>query len=194
MYVKQGAYKDIPKKFINYTFLKEEMEYEGLDILYDIYRSGLITHICYLEITRFITLLRSLKNMDICISINPRAIDNILNGKKTCEFRNYIPKYDFNYIYVYVTAPVKKLKYIFQIKEIIKYGEKELDDQGIGNLEFNEGKKAEYAYILKKVYEIPEIDLKQLKTFGLNPPQKYYYIKDKEFETLQLKKKLLLEY
>lgn len=36
MYVKQGAYKDIPKKIINYTFLKEEMEYEGLDILYDI--------------------------------------------------------------------------------------------------------------------------------------------------------------
>lgn len=33
LYVKKGAYSDIPKKFINYSFLKEEMGYKGLEIL-----------------------------------------------------------------------------------------------------------------------------------------------------------------
>jgi len=36
LYVKKGAYQDIPKKFINYSFLKESLGHKGLDILYDI--------------------------------------------------------------------------------------------------------------------------------------------------------------
>ena len=36
LYVKEGAYHDIPKKFINYSFLKEALGYKGLEILYDI--------------------------------------------------------------------------------------------------------------------------------------------------------------
>jgi hypothetical protein len=36
LYVKKGAYGDIPKKFINYSFLKEELGYNGIDILYSI--------------------------------------------------------------------------------------------------------------------------------------------------------------
>ncbi len=36
LYVKEGAYQDIPKKFINYSFLKADLSYKGLDILYDI--------------------------------------------------------------------------------------------------------------------------------------------------------------
>lgn len=36
LYVKKGAYGDIPKRFINYSFLKEDLGFKGLDILYDI--------------------------------------------------------------------------------------------------------------------------------------------------------------
>ena len=36
LYVKEGAYRDIPRSFINYSFLKEDYGYKGLDILYDI--------------------------------------------------------------------------------------------------------------------------------------------------------------
>lgn len=36
LYVKKGAYQDIPKKFINYSFLKEALGYKGLEILYNI--------------------------------------------------------------------------------------------------------------------------------------------------------------
>ena len=36
LYVKEGAYSDIPKAFINYSFLKEEYGIEGLNILYKI--------------------------------------------------------------------------------------------------------------------------------------------------------------
>lgn len=33
LYVNEGAYTDIPQKFINYSFLKNELGYEGLNIL-----------------------------------------------------------------------------------------------------------------------------------------------------------------
>ena len=36
LYVKEGAYSDIPKAFVNYAFLKEEYGIEGLNILYKI--------------------------------------------------------------------------------------------------------------------------------------------------------------
>lgn len=36
LYVKGGAYSDIPKAFINYTFMKEKYGIEGLNILYKI--------------------------------------------------------------------------------------------------------------------------------------------------------------
>lgn len=33
LYINKDAYKDLPKSFINYTFLKQEYGIEGLDIL-----------------------------------------------------------------------------------------------------------------------------------------------------------------
>ena len=36
LYVRDGAYKDIPQMFINYSFLKKELGYKGLDILLNI--------------------------------------------------------------------------------------------------------------------------------------------------------------
>lgn len=36
LYVKEGAYSDIPKQFINYCYLKEKLGYKGLDILLQI--------------------------------------------------------------------------------------------------------------------------------------------------------------
>ena len=36
LYIKKGGYGDIPKRFINYSFLKEDLGFKGLDILYDI--------------------------------------------------------------------------------------------------------------------------------------------------------------
>ena len=36
LYVKEGAYSDIPKAFVNYVFLKEKYGIEGLKILYKI--------------------------------------------------------------------------------------------------------------------------------------------------------------
>ena len=36
LYVREGAYHDIPRTFVNYSFLKKDLGYKGLDILYDI--------------------------------------------------------------------------------------------------------------------------------------------------------------
>ena len=112
----------------------------------------------------------------IYVSINSTAIYKILCGIKNHEFRNYLPKSRFNLLYVYETAPTSELKYVVEIGEIVEYPNK-LEANGDGNLEFNYGKKAKYAYQILKVYElINPITLKNLKEkFDFMPPQAFAY-------------------
>ncbi len=112
----------------------------------------------------------------IYISINPEPTSKIVQGIKNHEFRNYIPKKDFKFLYVYVTAPQSQLKYVIEIGDIVKYPEK-LESDGDGNLDFNIGKKSKYAYPIIKVYELTyPISLKELKNkFGFVPPQAFSY-------------------
>ena len=112
----------------------------------------------------------------IYVSINPEATSKIVQGIKNHEFRNYIPKKSFKFLYVYVTAPQSKLKYVMEIGDIVKYPEK-LDKDGDGNLDFNIGKKSKYAYPIIKVYELAyPISLEELKNkFDFVPPQAFAY-------------------
>jgi len=50
-------------------------------------------------------------NNAIYVSINPIATKKIEERKKTYEFRNYIPKKEFDKLYVYVTSPKSELKF-----------------------------------------------------------------------------------
>lgn len=112
----------------------------------------------------------------IYVSINPEPTSKIVQGIKNYEFRNYIPKKGFKFLYVYVTAPQSKLKYVIEIGNIVKYPEK-LEINGDGNLDFNMGKKSKYAYPIIKVFElINPISLEELKNkFGFVPPQAFSY-------------------
>ena len=112
----------------------------------------------------------------IYVSINPEATSKIVQGIKKYEFRNYIPKKSFKFLYVYVTAPQSKLKYVMEIGDVVKYPEK-LDKYGDGNLNFNIGKKSKYAYPIIKVYELAyPISLEELKNkFDFVPPQAFTY-------------------
>lgn len=99
----------------------------------------------------------------IYVSINPEPTFKIVQGTKNHEFRNYIPKKSFKFLYVYVTAPQSKLKYVIEIGDIVKFPEK-LDSDGDGNHDFNLGKKSKYAYPIIKVYELVcPISLEELK-------------------------------
>ncbi len=112
----------------------------------------------------------------IFVSINAEATRKILSEEKNHEFRNYIPKQKFDFLFVYVTLPVSKLKYIIEINKIIQYPNK-IEYVGNGNDLFNNGMKTKYAYEIKRVYKLDNpIALKDLKEkFKFNPPQSFAY-------------------
>lgn len=112
----------------------------------------------------------------IYVSINKDATNKIVNRQKNHEFRNYIPKRNFDTLYVYVTAPISKLLYIIHIEKIICYPEL-IEENGDGNILFNEGKKSKYAYKISAVYKLNhEYTLNELKNdYEFTPPQSYAY-------------------
>lgn len=57
----------------------------------------------------------------IYVSINPEPTSKIVQGTKNNEFRNYIPKKSFKFLYVYVTAPQSELKYVIEIGDIVVF-------------------------------------------------------------------------
>ena len=57
----------------------------------------------------------------IYVSIKQEPTSKIVQGIKNHEFRNYIPKKSFKFMYVYVTAPQSQLKYVIEIGNILQY-------------------------------------------------------------------------
>lgn len=113
----------------------------------------------------------------IFISIKPEFTKRIEIGEKNYEFRKYIPKEEFDILYVYETVPTCSLKYILTIDKIIEYPNK-INEKGYGNADFNNGiKKSKFAYHILKVEKLDNpISLKDLKTrFGFAAPQSYAY-------------------
>lgn len=112
----------------------------------------------------------------VFMSIKQKPMENIIKKKKTYEFRNYIPKKEFNTIFVYESLPVGELKYIIKIGEVIERSNK-IEKDGIGNKDFNLGNMGKYAYEIKNVFMLDyPISLKTLKEkYNFNPPQRYIY-------------------
>ena len=118
-----------------------------------------------------------MKNRGIYLSIKPQFVDLIVKGKKTYEFRKYIPKMEFEKVYIYETLPNAGIKYVININKIYKYPEK-IKENGYGNEDFNNGKKkAIYAYEIGKIMCLKEkIGLEELKSkYKFVPPQSYAY-------------------
>lgn len=123
------------------------------------------------------TIKQAIKYKAIYISIKPQYTKLIVSAKKNHEFRSYIPKQDFDTLFVYESSPVSALKYIIKIKEIILHP-KQIEISGIGNEDFNQGiKTGKYAYRIKEVYELKlSLSLKDLKkNYGFSPPQAFAY-------------------
>ena len=112
----------------------------------------------------------------VFMSIKEQHIERILKKSKNHEFRNRIPKENVNYIIVYVPTPIKEIKYVLKVKNIISRPDK-IEIDGYGNEKFNIDKGTKYAYPIESVYKINEpISLKKLKDkFNFTAPQSFAY-------------------
>ena len=118
----------------------------------------------------------------IIVSINPRHVNNIINGSKRYEYRTRIASKDADKLLIYETAPIKKVVAEVDVIEILSLDpntlwEQTKDYSGISKKFFDEyfkNRSVAYAYKLGKVkvYDEP----KSLIEFGLRAaPQSFAY-------------------
>ena len=118
----------------------------------------------------------------IIVSINPRHVNNIINGSKRYEYRTRIASKDVKKLLIYETAPIKKVVAEVDVIEVLSLDpdtlwEQTKDYSGISKEFFDEyfkNRSAAYAYKLGKVkvYDEP----KSLIEFGLRTaPQSFAY-------------------
>ncbi len=120
---------------------------------------------------------------NIVISINPKHVQNIINGSKKFEYRTKAAKEDIDKIIIYETMPVKKIVAEVEIVDVLIMKPSDLwevtkKQSGITKKYFDDyfdGRKIAYAYKLGNVnvYDSP----KELKEFGLKAaPQSFVYV------------------
>ncbi|KAJ5249444.1 hypothetical protein N7524_011760 [Penicillium chrysogenum] len=86
------------------------------------------------------------------MSIKPEHMTNIASGAKNYEYRGYLLPRKIHRIWFYTTVPTKQIVYVARIPPgKIPAGVPE--DGGIGNTEFNAGrKKSKYGYEIIKLW------------------------------------------
>lgn len=116
---------------------------------------------------------------DIIVSVHPEHAEQIAEGTKNHEFRNYRIPQTVGRIWIYITRPVCALKYMATISGAKEPGQISYDDRRVDNEEFNEGKGLKFAYELKQVYELNNpVSLARMKENGWvdEAPAKYVYV------------------
>jgi hypothetical protein len=117
---------------------------------------------------------------DILMSIKEPHIASIVSRIKTHEFRKYELPASFKRIWFYISSPIQRLSYVAVIGSVKKPGEISMEDEGIGNEEFNNGlKESKFGYEVLHLWELSSprlgLSLEELKQQGFvkGPPQKY---------------------
>lgn len=113
------------------------------------------------------------------MSIKPDHMDNIASGVKNHEYRGYLLPEKINRIWFYTTLPVQKIAYVARISPGKVPGEVP-NDGGVGNADFNEGKKkSKYGYEIIKLWKLKQaISLEKAISEGFlkGTPQKYCWV------------------
>ena len=123
--------------------------------------------------------------MKVILSIKPEFAEKIFNGTKRFEFRRRLYKnQEVKAVIVYASAPISKVIGEFEISDVIH---DELNSLwGVTNeysgitedyyLEYFKGKERGYAIGVRRaeLYDKP-VCIK--KTFGINPPQSFAYVR-----------------
>ncbi|WEW56706.1 hypothetical protein PRK78_002154 [Emydomyces testavorans] len=118
-------------------------------------------------------------NKDIFMSIKPEHINNIAAGTKNHEYRHYLLPSSVRRIWFYTTAPISRIDYVAHISHGKIPGEVQ-EDGGIGNADFNAGKKiSKYGYEILDLWKLKQpisLNLAIAKGFLKGPPQKYCWV------------------
>ena len=123
--------------------------------------------------------------MNVLLSIKPKYVEAIVNGEKRYEFRKMIfRKKKLEAVYIYSTAPVKKIVGSFRVGSIIEdYPERLWNHlkrfSGLSYLEFFryfEGKERGFAIEIESVEEFENPINPRDFIPNFVPPQSFYYL------------------
>ena len=146
---------------------------------------------------------------DVVMAIQDPYMDQIINGTKNYEFRKYCLKPDVKRIWFYRNAPHSALTHVCEILpahtrnpgDTALEGDAALEEDGIGNAEFNSRHKDwdgyDFAYKILSVYELRKpIPLTEMITacgFQAAPRGLLYLPRATEERVLWYRQKLVLK-
>lgn len=122
--------------------------------------------------------------MDVLMSIKPKFVREILLGKKCYEYRKAVPKRKFDRVYIYESAPTKKIVAWFIVEQILKdYPDKiwslTHEESGLSKDEFDNyflGKEYAYALHIAELHVLDKpIDPIKIWT-NFRAPQSFSYV------------------
>jgi type I restriction enzyme, S subunit len=123
--------------------------------------------------------------MDVLLSIKPKYVKSILEGEKRYEFRKAIFRnHSVNRVFIYSSAPVKRIVALFEISRILEDHPAVLWDQvrdhaGINDAEFFSyfaGRERGYAIGIGNLREFVTPVDPRVEIPGFVPPQSYCYV------------------
>ncbi|MCJ1345844.1 hypothetical protein MMC31_004053 [Peltigera leucophlebia] len=116
---------------------------------------------------------------NIFMSIKPEHMANIASGAKNHEYRRYLLSSSISYIWFYTTVPISAIQYVAHISRGKAPGEVP-EDGGLGNADFNAGKKqSKFGYEILALWKLEQpITLREAISRGFlkGPPQKYTFV------------------
>lgn len=116
---------------------------------------------------------------NIFMSIKPEHMANIASGAKNHEYRRYLLPSSICYIWFYTTAPISAIQYVAHISYGKAPGEVP-EDGGLGNADFNAGKKqSKFGYEILALWKLEQpitLRLAISRGFIKGPPQKYAFV------------------
>lgn len=115
---------------------------------------------------------------DAFISLHPEHAAAIASGTKDHEFRTWRLPFTVCRVWIYVTRPESRVRYMACIGPAKEAGQI-TDERGTGNAEFNKGESAKFAYEILELYELNNpVSLNRAKENGwfAAPPQKFAFV------------------
>jgi len=123
--------------------------------------------------------------MDVLLSIKPKYVRSILEGEKRYEFRKAIFRNrSVHRVFIYSSAPVKRIVALFEISRIIEDHPSALWDQTRDHAGINDAEFFSYFAGRSRGYAIGIMNVKKFDTPidpkedipGFVPPQSYCYV------------------
>lgn len=115
---------------------------------------------------------------DAFVSLHPEHAAAIASGAKDHEFRTWRLPFTVCRIWIYVTRPESRVRYMACIGPAKEPGQIE-DERGEGNAEFNKSEGGKFAYEILELYELNNpVSLKRAKENGwfAGPPQRFAFV------------------